>query len=463
MRYLDTGDRDPSQTLFRWIEDVTSERISELRVQSGYFSIDAIQPLMPVLEQSRLHDSLARILIGSNGSCTLGDDVIRLVELLGIPRGQAQLGIISFGGGLYHPKTYYMLREDGSQVGFVGSANLTPGGLSTHVEAGIALDTREGDDPALLIQIATAIDDWFSADRNGLIPISGSDDVDDLIENNVLATRPTQRNRRPRGGTNGVTGSRPQLSPIVRIPGIRPGEPSIPLEELEDMGTQQTRNREDVVTSGMQSIPINGFPQYLLFDPEATAPTSGGGALTGTMLPGGSEGLIIQLNRDSARHFRGGTGTANISIPVATVSTLRFGIYGRYNRPRAEFEMRLRYLNDNAVISGNDSNTNVMGYGFTEGESGHGDIRLLVPATVRSFAERIIAEGHELPELGDYALLEWPTPVDSSFKISFLERESAIYQRSAQLYDRANSLGRLVGNGACWLPPGFSPAWQNDE
>ena len=54
---------------------------------------------------------------------------------------------------------------DGSEAAYVGSANLTPPGLSLHVEAGILLDSNDGDPASILREIATAIDAWFTGSR----------------------------------------------------------------------------------------------------------------------------------------------------------------------------------------------------------------------------------------------------------------------------------------------------------
>ena len=86
-----------------------------------------------------------------------------------------------------------------------------------------------------------------------------------------------------------------------------------------------------------------GFPAHILFEPGALVPTRGWTALSGAKLKAPYVGLIMKLTRDSARHFEGGTGTANISIPVAVAETFRFGVFPRSGRPRAEFSLRLRF------------------------------------------------------------------------------------------------------------------------
>ena len=68
----------------------------------------------------------------------------------------------------------------------------------------------------------------------------------------------------------------------------------------------------------LPAVPREGFPPYLLFAPGQGSPTQGAVALSGSSLPTGATGLIIRLNRDSARHFEGRPGTSNFSVPVPT-------------------------------------------------------------------------------------------------------------------------------------------------
>lgn len=451
MRYFDTGGRDPLQTLAKWFEEVVQQEIVELRLQTGFFSIDGIALLHASLEQCRLRDRITKVLIGSNDASTLKSDIVQLVDALGIPRNGAQLGVVSFGGAFFHPKTYHIVRPDGSQAAYVGSANLTASGLALHVEAGIALDTREGDSPQHLSQIAAAIDSWFSEQRAGLTLVSSLQTVDDLVECGVLTLqRPPRPPSENRGDTTGGRPARPRLSRLYDLP-VR--------QRIDQPEPQDTPVVASPISASLPSAPRNGFPAYLLFEPNATGPTVGVSALTGSLLPGGSKGLIIQLNRDSARHFMGRTGTANISIPVATISTFRFGVSGIHDRPTVKFDLHLRYIGDNVLIDGGMASTNVMGYGYTAQETGHGDIRMLVPAAVRTFGSSIEAAGLVKPTADDLAFLEWPTVQDPAFRLTFLDTQSTIYQQALSAFNNAAANGQVVGNGACWLAGGVSANW----
>jgi len=220
MKYFDSGAREPSQSLGQWLQNAAKEEIAELRIQSGYFSLDGIGLLIPVLEQAAKADRLTRFLIGSNDGCTLHSDSASLMQIMGIPRSNGQLGIVSFGGAYFHPKTYHVRRQDGTEAAFVGSANLTAAGLALNVEAGIALDTREGDDPHQLSQIAAAIDAWFNEKRNGLIVVTGIETLNELADRGVLAIAPPPKPAESdRGASSGSP--RPRLEPIFSLPSVK--------------------------------------------------------------------------------------------------------------------------------------------------------------------------------------------------------------------------------------------------
>jgi len=66
MRYLDTGGRDSGHTLASWIEGAVRGQVAEIRVQTGFFSLDGVGLLIPTLEQCRVNDRTTKVLIGSN-------------------------------------------------------------------------------------------------------------------------------------------------------------------------------------------------------------------------------------------------------------------------------------------------------------------------------------------------------------------------------------------------------------
>ena len=130
MRYLDTGNRNPDDALGHWLGIVLAEDVRELRWQTGYFALEGIGLLLATLERLRVSEGLLHVVVGSNDGATLADDVSALMAKSGIPRVNAQLGVVSYGRGLYHPKTYHVTRSDGTVAAYVGSANLTSPGVS---------------------------------------------------------------------------------------------------------------------------------------------------------------------------------------------------------------------------------------------------------------------------------------------------------------------------------------------
>jgi hypothetical protein len=452
VRYIDSGSRNPANAVATWLTGETPENVAEFRWQAGYYSLDGLSFIAPILDRLAQDDRLVAGIVGSNDRSTVRTHVEELVRILGLPRAGAKLGVASFEYGLYHPKTYHIRRQDGSQGAFVGSANLTASGLgSLNIEAGILLDTREGDAPEILDEIAAAVDAWFDPCRDGLEIIQNLGDVTRLEEEGILCAVPPPRNPRPVVNPAGRPGhQRPGLGMLVRPPQRGPLgviQPVVPIA-----GPQ----------APLLAVRQAQYPAYVLFAPGQGAPTYGAEALTGAALPGGAVGLIIRLNNDSARVWNGRVGTANISIPVATISTFRFGMVEglRRRRPKSAFPLKMRFIYPGGVLQAPEALTGIMLYGYSPEDAGHRDIRMNVsaPAT-RRLRQDIVALGRVVPQTNDVALFEWPTVDEPSVRLTFLERGSPLYVRCAESLEAAGLANHLVGRGAYWLTPGLSPEW----
>lgn len=457
LNYIDSGSRNPQSALATWLQAELQPDITELRWQSGFFSVDGLHPFVATLQRLACSNSTVHVLVGSNDGETLQTHVSHLVSLMGLPRSRGRLGVVSFDGSLFHPKTYHLRRSDGSQAAYVGSANLSrPGIASHHVEAGILLDSRQGDPSSVLDEIAQSIDDWFRGQRSGLNSVRNANDVETLASNGMLAIAPIPRPPAlTQTGGGAEAQARPRLQPLVQIPRLN----IAPLAGASQPTMARVQAAQQVNAVLNAAVPITPpYPPYMLFAPGAAAPTSGASALTGASLPGGSVGLIIRLTRDSARHWAGGSGTSNITIPVPTLSTLRFGIYnGARPRPRCEFALRMRYLyQSEGDLRATDSVSNVMAYGFSPGDTGHGDVRLVVPKPPAVELKQLVQrQGHPSPREGDFAFLEWPTTANLAFRLTLLENGSPLFQQASMIFGSSQPVGR----GACWLSPGLSPSW----
>ena len=453
VKYLDSGSRNASHAFGMWLQRSLDEAVQEIRLQTAFFNADALSVLASPLKRLLEAGGLVHALLGSNEATTTSVDLIRLVNLLDLPRPAVRLGVVSFGSGFFHPKTFHLRRTDGTQAAYIGSANLTSSGLALHVEAGIVLDSRDGDDTKTLTEIGQAVDAWFQEGRPGLHLVEDISTVTKLLSAGVISTalppRPTHRGGEAAQGTPGVR--RHSLRPLLNIPISR-----VP----EDLAAEPTQGAASTELPP-SSVPRPGFPNYLLFAPETDSPTAHLDALSGASLPSGAVGLILRLNRDSARGFAGRSGTANISLPVATASTLRFGLHhGRHIRPRAEFRIQIRYSAESQELHTPPSNTNIMPYGVLPTETGHRDLRMLLPAEpIRLLGQSIEAAGLSIPSAGTLALLEWPVLEAAEFRLTFLEESSRLFREASRIFQIASGSNQLVGTGACWLFPGLSPAW----
>jgi hypothetical protein len=223
MRYVDTGARDPSHALGSWLETsvLQDSSVIELRFQTGFFGASSLGYFAPLMARLSASDGVLSVVIGSNDGMTQAADVEMLLDLAGPPRTNRRIGIVSFENGYFHPKTVHILRSDGSAAAYIGSANLTGSGVSSlHVEAGIILETREGDDAATLTQVAQAIDWWFMGPRPGLSLVADPSDLGKLVSAGTLNVPPPAPPARTKGEGKGGGGSSrgATLKPLVGIP-----------------------------------------------------------------------------------------------------------------------------------------------------------------------------------------------------------------------------------------------------
>lgn len=222
MRYIDSGHRAPTQAVSTWLQATLTATVTEVRVQSGFFSLDGLGPFIPTLSSLSATNGVVHALIGSNENATLEAHVAQLASVMGIPRPGARLGIVCYAGGYFHPKVYHIRRSDGSQAAYVGSANMTlPGLAGTHVEAGLILDTDDGDPSSVLDQIALSIDNWFQTPaRPGFELVASEADINRLRRAGILAAAPAPPPSTPslQGSAGGL--ARPALRPLVTLPSV---------------------------------------------------------------------------------------------------------------------------------------------------------------------------------------------------------------------------------------------------
>jgi NgoFVII restriction endonuclease N-terminal PLD domain len=226
VQYIDTASRDPRGTLGAWLDAhvVRDSSVNALRWQTGFFGAGSLGYFAALMTRLRASDRVLHVLVGSNDGATTRSDLETLLVLAGPPRKNQRIGIVSFENAYFHSKTIHLAREDDSSAAYVGSANLTGSGVtSLHVEAGIVLDTRKGDDPNVLAEIAAAVDWWFQGPRQGLNQITAPTDLDGLVSTGVLnvprpvlAARPSLKGQR-------TASSGGRLAPLVKAPPLPAG------------------------------------------------------------------------------------------------------------------------------------------------------------------------------------------------------------------------------------------------
>ena len=208
MRYIDNGNGDPrDEALFQWLQTVLTQDVVGIRWQSGFFEASVLGVFAPTLRRLASEDLDVIVLIGSNDCDTQASSVHQLVDVLGLPRPNALLGIVSYADGFYHPKTVHLCYGSGREVAYVGSANLTSRGINgLNIEAGIVLDTEDGDPVELLNCIKQAAREWFISRPGGLFRVESHNDVDQLEGRGILTTEraPLRRPRVDDGGFGDV-------------------------------------------------------------------------------------------------------------------------------------------------------------------------------------------------------------------------------------------------------------------
>ena len=201
MRYIDNGTGDPLEhALFSWLQNVLTADVVGIRWQSGFFEPAVLGAFTPTLRRLAHEDQDTIILIGSNDGETQSSAVHQLVDLLGLPRPNAFLGIVCYADGYYHPKTIHVCYGSGREVAYVGSANLTSRGINgLNVEAGIVLDTDDGDPQEFLGPIKQAVREWFVSRPQGLFEVRGHDHVTQLEARGILTPHGAPQPHRQEG------------------------------------------------------------------------------------------------------------------------------------------------------------------------------------------------------------------------------------------------------------------------
>lgn len=262
VEYLDSGGGDPDQAVGRWLAEHLVPGVRAFRVQTGYFSMGSLRDHLEILRDV----NVIRLVLGSNApEQPTAEDVRQLVPLVE-SRGSRSLTLVRFtGSGLFHPKTIHLIREDGTALAYVGSANMTLQGLGLNAEAGIVICPDSGD---ALDAIAAATDAWSGRHEEGVFQVCAAEDVDDLLARGVLQTADQRRvaraaSRRERqappgsGGLRRVRLWRPATSPPAQG-GRTPAGPEKHAAGVGEALLMRVRKRRNGNQIQLSKVVLNG-------------------------------------------------------------------------------------------------------------------------------------------------------------------------------------------------------------
>lgn len=248
MRYLDSASGLPVDSPAGWLLGIDPMKVTGLRLQSGFFSADALPYLKPILADLAARDAPVTLVIGSNQGATQREHVEKLLDAAGVDRVGLRIGVVRYANAFFHPKTLH-LQYDGHAEAYVGSSNFTLAGIGAlHVEAGLLVSST--DDHEVVTTIASATDAWFVGVHPELSVINRSVDLRQLVASGVLSDAPL-----PRGFTGSQGGGRSRF--VSRRPLLYP--------------TSAPRPTSVDLPEGRIRVPINGPAGALSWSKRITA------------------------------------------------------------------------------------------------------------------------------------------------------------------------------------------------
>lgn len=417
VRYLDSGSRDPADTLYTWLDQVLPDA-TYFGCQTGYFAYDGIFPLEPHFVNLLNRPGALRLVVGANKSSLREVDLEDVLDLFDkAPSNHAKsLFVAAADDVLMHPKTFYVEKADGSKHALIGSANLTHSGLSRNIEAALAVDSMN--DPAAPFQdIRAAIEKWHLTPGANAHAVTRTT-LSQLVADGILdQPRPPRSPQSPKFRQNRAK-TFPGLGAILKLP----------------------RKKRAIA------------PPTPVKQPKAPVPVPIG--TLGT-LPNGAVGIIKRLTGLDTKGFNGGAGTLYIALPTVLAAHLPMTPFGQNNEPRTDVSVDARIDTvPGEVIRSGSSPTNITHVGAGTSATSHRDLRFnYLTAVKRGIEEVASTYGVSAPDEGDLVAIEFLAGV--RVRVTFVTESSAIASLTPLLDQHGNSWG--------WLPPSLIAPWDDDE
>ena len=207
VRYIDTSSGDPDDGLGAWLAANLVLGSEAFLIQSAWFSYGSLEPFASSIADLVSRDAEVQFVIGANQGSLTKVDLERLWTLIS-PGSGSRLVVVRYRNAIFHPKVFYLEREDGTKSAVVGSANLTTGGTQWNVEAGIILDTSEGDGEEALNSIRATISGWFDLDEDGVFEVKDSETIQTLADDGIIDVAQSKKIIEPWGSYLGGVCSR---------------------------------------------------------------------------------------------------------------------------------------------------------------------------------------------------------------------------------------------------------------
>jgi HKD family nuclease/cytidylate kinase len=247
MRYIDTATENRSR-LGEWLTSHLADA-SFVAMRTGFTSARGVNLVLDRLKS--VLDRGGRIEVVAGGTADQPDPeaLLALESLVRSYPGQASVRVVTAPNVFQNAKTYYVRTTGGQTAAWVGSANLTYGGLETNHEAAVVFDA---DDPGdLKDQVLQGIQAY--ADDNSTEPLT----VDTIrrLENQRVDARGDRHNSLPPLGATAAPGD--------LIVDMLEGISAIASNDRQPVGIPTRVDDLDAITGGLhpgQLIVIAGRP-----------------------------------------------------------------------------------------------------------------------------------------------------------------------------------------------------------
>jgi hypothetical protein len=415
---VDSASRAPADTIHDWLATLLPSATA-FACQSGYYRFDAMDNFASSIEQLLTTGGTFDLVIGANEERLSAPDLESTLDLVGphIP-ASASFTLVGASNGLFHPKTYYIERTDGSRHAAVGSANLTRSGIGHNVEACILLDDSV-DDPATLDAARDAIIAWrekAAAGANDARPVTPAY-IRELTAERIIEPIPVKR---PATGTQSTKTGKSSFPALKRIAGIP--------------APRSRRAARPVASPGAPGITLLGAP---------------------VPFPPGIVGIVKRLSPSTdVKGFSMAPGTPYIALPptpAELVSRLPLRPYGKNQEPRLDLVVEARLLEapKDVVTSGSDT-TNITYVGMGQPQKSNVDLRLNVQHTIMNGLKYVASQhGLAVPAGGDFVAIEF-LENGRLARLTFVTSQPLLGALQAALKP-----GRSWG----WLSAGVVPLW----